>query len=359
MSCSSNNCSTSGCTSCTCCHVSNVTIDNQLCVGGTTVLTTNTGDGNVLLVSSCCTQSSGTLVKITGTSDQRALSVCGGQVTLDPDSASGGALTVTNSQTQSSDELVKITGATGHCALEVSAGSTNLQHTIISTIDCNGGAIDGTAIGASNPSSGSFTGITLDPNNANGGAITVNNSATHTSGNLVEINGSAHDQKAVYIAKGSVQIDVDASVTEWHATSQGDISTATGGLLIKAGVTIDGTDNVAPPSSTHAVILNTSDPTQPDTQGALLVNGGAMFGGKMWGTSIAATHDATSASAGIIVGGGAVIENNLILHSGNLSAPSSSTDTSAGGTAGEIRIFEETIYLHTGSEWRSCPFSIF
>ena len=61
-------CPTSTCaSSCKCCHVQNVTIDNQLCVGNETQLRTCTSDGGALIVQNgCCTQTSGVLAHICG-----------------------------------------------------------------------------------------------------------------------------------------------------------------------------------------------------------------------------------------------------------------------------------------------------
>ena len=60
---------------CTCCNVYSVAVDNSLTVGGTTALTTGAQSGGALTVNSCTTQTSGELVRITGTADQTALQV--------------------------------------------------------------------------------------------------------------------------------------------------------------------------------------------------------------------------------------------------------------------------------------------
>ena len=52
-----------------------VAVDNSLTVGGTTALTTGAQSGGALTVNSCTTQTSGELVRITGTADQTALRV--------------------------------------------------------------------------------------------------------------------------------------------------------------------------------------------------------------------------------------------------------------------------------------------
>lgn len=77
-------CTTCPTTSCTCCHVPNVTIDSNLTVGNTTILNTcgNTGGALTVNTSSSCTQTSGDLVAINGQTGQSALNVTAGTVTV-------------------------------------------------------------------------------------------------------------------------------------------------------------------------------------------------------------------------------------------------------------------------------------
>lgn len=77
-------CTTCPTTNCTCCHVPNVTIDNNLTVGNTTTLNTcgNTGGALTVNKSSSCTQTSGDLVAINGEATQSALNVTAGTVTV-------------------------------------------------------------------------------------------------------------------------------------------------------------------------------------------------------------------------------------------------------------------------------------
>ena len=133
----------------------------------------NTCEGNALQVSSCCTQTSGELVTVTGTEQYTALQVVDGDVRfgycdqstfspvmtvtnaassvssspdtssrvritnpsttdgatllrLEHNGTSGKALVITNSGTQASGELVHITGASGQTALHVVTGNTEL-----------------------------------------------------------------------------------------------------------------------------------------------------------------------------------------------------------------------------------------
>jgi len=74
MPCSSS-CSTCTTGSCTCCVVTNVAVDQQLVVGQETILQTSSVTGGALQVTSCCSQTSGELVTITGTPTTTALLV--------------------------------------------------------------------------------------------------------------------------------------------------------------------------------------------------------------------------------------------------------------------------------------------
>lgn len=77
-------CTTCPTTSCTCCHVPNVTIDSNLTVGNSTTLNTCGASGGALTVnnSATCTQTSGDLVAINGEVGQSALNVTAGTVTV-------------------------------------------------------------------------------------------------------------------------------------------------------------------------------------------------------------------------------------------------------------------------------------
>jgi hypothetical protein len=59
------------------CHVSNLTVDNAMCVGCATTLSTQSAAAGALIVNNGVTQTSGTLVDIQGTADQTALKVEG------------------------------------------------------------------------------------------------------------------------------------------------------------------------------------------------------------------------------------------------------------------------------------------
>jgi len=129
-----------------------------------------------LQVSSCCTQTSGELVTVTGTEQQTALRVVDGDVEyggtdsndtfssvmkvtntlssapstrvsitnssdtdgptlleLNQHGTAGNALVITNTATQSSGNLVQITGESGQTALHVTTGNTELNDTLVVT----------------------------------------------------------------------------------------------------------------------------------------------------------------------------------------------------------------------------------
>lgn len=77
-------CTTCPTTSCTCCHVPNVLIDNNLTVNQTASITACGNSGNALIVnqSATCTQTSGDLMQINGEPGQSALNVVKGSVTI-------------------------------------------------------------------------------------------------------------------------------------------------------------------------------------------------------------------------------------------------------------------------------------
>jgi len=97
-------CTTCPTTSCTCCHVPNVLVDNNLTVNQTVTITACGNAGNALVVnnSGTCTQTSGDLVQINGETTQSALRVVSGDVHVD-----SGNLTVSGSVSSSSDASLK------------------------------------------------------------------------------------------------------------------------------------------------------------------------------------------------------------------------------------------------------------
>merc|ERR1712178_634803 len=132
----------------------------------------------------------------------------------------GGGIVVSNTATQTSGELVKITGTASTTAFKVATGNTNLAGTTtVSTLT------DGTA----SVTWGAFTGtksFAIDPNAAAGGAIVVTNSATQNSAELVKITGTA-GQTALNVATGNTNL---AGTTTVSTLTDGTASVTAGAL---------------------------------------------------------------------------------------------------------------------------------
>ena len=122
-------------------------------VGGTTSLTgkcTTCGDGGVLQLQNSETQSSGSLVHLSGTTGQAALKVAAGNVEVDEGlivggtlsvatlapteiaaaGVSGAALVLRNAQAQTGGDLLSVEGTAGQSALRVTTGDTSLGGTL-------------------------------------------------------------------------------------------------------------------------------------------------------------------------------------------------------------------------------------
>merc|ERR1712178_510189 len=127
----------------------------------------------------------------------------------------GGGIVVSNTATQTSGELVKITGTASTTAFKVATGNTDLAGTTtVSTLT------DGTA----SVTAGAFTGtksFAIDPNAAAGGAIVVTNSATQTSAELVKITGTT----ALNVATGNTNL---AGTTTVSTLTDGTASVTAG-----------------------------------------------------------------------------------------------------------------------------------
>ena len=364
---------------------------------GKTELNPHSEAGGALIITNTSTQSSGEMVSITGSAGKTALKISEGQTIFDPNASDGGALIITNSNTQNSGVLTHIEGTNGQMALQVDNGNVQLDNVASANAVFTGGSIDNTPIGANTPStgtfstlsitggldntpvgsttpstgafttlsassglkstvigassaaSGTFTSVHIDPNHVAGGGLTVSNTATQSSGNLVEIQG-AQDHVALHFTDGEVMID--STKTDHRAVSNTPFSAATAGLKVRGGLAVDGTESTG---LNYATLDLSGIPT---IYGGAIVNGGTAVGGSLWTTPNIATETATEKKAGLLVGGGAIIEKNLILvPSSHAPAPTSSSDTA--GAAGEIRVHGQYMYLYTGSEWRRTEFSAF
>lgn len=327
------------------------------------MLDPNSADGGALTVSNSASQTTGELVSINGNAGTTALLVSEGTTVLDPNASDGGALLVSNTDTQTSGSLVTINGETNQTALSVSAGlvvfQDGLDDTAIgsstpapgafTTLSASSG-LDDTAIGSTTPASASFTTVHIDPSNDAGSALTIQNSSTQTSGNLVEIEGD-QGQTAVHVSDGGVVIE--SSKTDRRAESAVAFIDAVAGLKVRGGLAVDGTDD----GGENQATLDVSG--TPTVYAGGIVSGGMAVGGSLWTTTSIANETATEKKAGLLVGGGAIVEKNLILVPDPVNAPAPSSSADTAGAAGEIRVSGNYMYLYTGSEWRRVEFSAF
>jgi len=76
---------------------------------------------------------------------------------------------------------------TGNVTGDVTGNITSTGTSTFSTVDINGGAIDGTAIGANSASTGEFTTLTTSGNATVGGDLTVNGTVTSVNSTTVEL----------------------------------------------------------------------------------------------------------------------------------------------------------------------------
>merc|ERR1712100_547483 len=83
------------------------------------------------------------------------------------------------------------------------------------------------------------TSATIDPNAAAGGALTISNSATQTSAELVKITGTA-GQTALQVAAGDVDIQGDTTITGviTHTKDTESTSKTSGALICSGGIGI-------------------------------------------------------------------------------------------------------------------------
>ena len=136
-------------------------------------------------------------------------------------------------------------------AINSSSTNTNANITItpkgtgsvvLSKVEINGGAIDGTAIGSTTTSSGAFTSVTTSGTLTTGGLITADAGLTVTNGqtlesNLVDINGGAIDGTA--IGSNVTSTGAFTSVTTSSTLTASGLITANAGLTITNGQTLE------------------------------------------------------------------------------------------------------------------------
>ena len=187
--------------------------------GGKTTLDPNSVSGGALEISNSSTQSSGVLVDISGSSAEIALQVSEGQTLLDANASSADTLVVQNSDTQDSNsKLVHVIGQSSKMALQVDVGDVQLDNGNSGNAVLTGGSINNMSVGASTASTGSFLNVVIDPNNAVGGGLTVTNTATQSSDELVIITGDTN-QVALKVAEGDTELAGATTVGAFTATN--------------------------------------------------------------------------------------------------------------------------------------------
>jgi hypothetical protein len=329
----------SACTSCTSCHVQNVTIDSQLCVGGSTVLRTCTTAGGALIVQNGCA-------------------------------------------TQTSGVLAQVTGETGQLAFEVSAGNTVLADT--TTV----AALDAATIGATTPGTGVFTSIdsaTLGATTPGTGVFTAaagNDALIVTSGHTVLTDTTAAVSAAVGATPFSID-DADAALKVSGGAAIGDgaiasrlistdasgvvTQTVSGALLVSGGISIGGAF-----LSEAARVNPATNDGAGSVAGGLLLGGGAVIQGSVLLDSNYLTGHATPDGAGspgelritsgnevyVYNGGSSQWGRIAVSYEGDPTAYSTlpvitptgaPASAAAAGTAGEIRIDGNYIYYCVAS----------
>jgi len=156
-----------------------------------------------LTMSADLTNSGGNLL-FTGGSGQAITKSNGGDLVI---SSSVGAGAVIVESWKFTDGAV--TGVAGSTDLSIDAASTTIENMkcIASACDHKSGAGNALVLEDVSYQDGAISAksLTLDPNNAAGGAIVVTNTATQTSGNLVTITGRA-GQNAISVPAGNVNL---------------------------------------------------------------------------------------------------------------------------------------------------------
>ena len=193
----------------------NVDISAQITISGQTTIGGGYG-------------STGVTVSADGDLSMDGNAVVDGSITLGGGYGSTG-VTITAAGAVSADGL--ITAANG---ISVSGGTAT-----IATADINGGAIDGTAIGAGSPSTVAATTLTTTGNATIGGNLTVSGTTTTVNSNVVNIGDSTltlnSDETGTPSENGGIEIERGTSTNVSFIWNETDDEWTTGTETIKAG----------------------------------------------------------------------------------------------------------------------------
>lgn len=167
-----------------------------------------------------------------------------------------GTLRVHDGSTAGGNELMKIDGSNADTTVSISGTLT------ATTVDINGGAIDGTAIGANSASTGQFTNVTITGNlTVNGTTTTVSSTNTTISDNLLELNSGAAtnaNDAGILIERGSTGdnaiIAWDESADQFIVGTTTATNTSTGDLTITAAKLTVATPTAATDAATKGYV---------------------------------------------------------------------------------------------------------
>jgi len=129
--------------------------------------------------------------------------------------------------TVTADLTGDVTGnVTGDLTGDVTGNVTSTGTSTFSTVDINGGAIDGTAIGATSASTGAFTTLTTSGDATVGGNLTVNGTVTSVNSTTVELGDNIivlnSGETGTPSANAGIEIERGTStnvIMRWNETS--------------------------------------------------------------------------------------------------------------------------------------------
>jgi hypothetical protein len=171
-----------------------------------------------------------------------------------------------------------------------------------STIDINGGSIDGATVGANSASSGAFTTLTVDDINLNGKVVTMTGSTDDTAVLTVGTNGTL----------SIVTVDTAAAAANIQITADGTVDIDSAGVLtLDSGAAI----NIEPAAGSAILLDGTIS-----IDGGVITNASSITSTAFVGTlSTAAQTNITSLGTltGLDVNGAVTINDNLSLDGSN------------------------------------------
>ncbi len=142
--------------------------------------------------------------------------------------------------------------ATGDTTL---ADLTATGTSTLSTVDINGGAIDGTTIGANSASTGAFTTLSASGNSTVGGTLGVTGALTANGGATIDnIQIGITDNNEIDTSTGNLTID-----------SEGGTTTIDDNVLISGSLTVNGTNITSITTNQTNIATNSTNISSNDT----------------------------------------------------------------------------------------------